>query len=1288
VKFESRLTLLKYFFVKGMALSLICISGVVEAVDYQVTSTAGNQGGPGTMIGAVIYGNTNDGTRILFDTLPAGSTVGPFDAPLTITNSMIISALLPMNLTVTRDPLFDIVGVTTALTLVGDNDAGNVASWAGGMTNASTVIFDQRQTTNYAYVISGMGGVTAQVTPGQILTFSAANTYTGPTNITSGTLATGITDALPPRTALDISGEAFTIGNTFNQTVAKLTGGGGLNINGNSFTLNSTTNDTYSGVATGTGDFIKNGTGIQTLSGMNTATGPLGINDGGIKLPTGGSWSGPVTIGAATLEMNGGAVSGAIAGINTSILNVTGNFTPTTTITNIGTINVNTGGVLTVNHAISGYSALTVGAGSSAVLNTGGSLSNGIALNNGTFRYNNGTFTGNVIGAGNSTMDVYGNFSVPGTVNVNTLNVRNGGTFTTNALTAIHTLLNVDAGGTLLLGSNLTMPGASILTNAGALTMNGNNLLMGTNSIFNSNSNLTTTGSIGLAPGSTGYTLNVGAASTFTANNPISGYNGLTIAGGSSFVLNNGGSLSNGIALNNGTFRYNGGIFTGNVIGAGNSTMDVYGNFSVPGTVNVNTLNVHNGGTFTTNALTSITTLLNVDAGGTLLLGSDLTMPGASTLTNAGILTMNGHNLLMGSNSTFNSNSNLTPTGSIGFATGSTGYTLNVGAGSTFTVNNSVSGYTALNVIANSTLVLNNGGILSNGVALNNSIFTINGGTLSGNITTTGSPSTLNINTTFTPPGVVNVDTLNVNNGATFTPNTTVTTNTALNVNPGTTLLLTNNIGGAGTVFNAGTITHTQSATRTLSGNFIQQSTGTINIAIANPQQYSQFLVNGHTTLNGGTMNIALSDPTVINGGEVFNVITSTGGITNNALPTVPKTSLFITFTPIVNGNTLELITDRKSYNFFNNIPALNGIATGLDGLITLNQFNPLLSILDQQSSQDAFSNKLDQLAPMGLNGIYTAQGIGTQDQILLRLDTIRGMGIGGALARAGYTRTGYAAGDMMENQGTYGPMVFGNSAKQSNRAGLRGYNAFTAGFGFAGDVPILQYFRVGLGASYANSAVKESNNTGSNTTIGSTQGMAYGSATYGPLFLDAVLSAGINSYHGKRNITFLGKTATSAYMGSQYGAKVKTGFTIPYDQIEISPTAGFQYMHLNIGRYTEKDASLVNLTVDATRFSTVRASLGARIADRGQEEDFFPEIHAFYIVDVRNPNVMVTARFVDGGGSFVSTSALPPKAGINVGASITALVSDNFMLSGAYDLEAKKSFRRHSASLKFKYLF
>lgn len=692
-----------------------------------------------------------------------------------------------------------------------------------------------------------------------------------------------------------------------------------------------------------------------------------------------------------------------------------------------------------------------------------------------------------------------------------------------------------------------------------------------------------------------------------------------------------GSIVNNGVlVLKQGT---NGVVYRGNITGTGALTFSVI-----------------NGATNFTFAGTST----NTYTGGTTVISGTLTINSANGLPSVGPITVNtGATLAIGNG--------------VGIANAINQTVESLSGGGTFTIADTSS--LRLNPSAKSTF----SGVISGN---NTDVNMVGTGTqtLSGANTTTGLLT-------------INNGTIELAGGA-WAAGVTVD-------QPGT-LLVTGATGGVtGNVINAGTITNTDTANAfNIGGTFTQQAGGTINIAIAGPGQNSQFHVTGNTTLNRSTMNVTLPTTTIINDGTVFNNIINNvqAGYT---LPTVQSSALFLNFTPSVSGgNVLQLTAKRTPFEDVNNIPALNGIAGELDSLaanpVTNAQFGSVLSVVDSATSQSQFEDILEELAPAGLDGLYavTMEGLGATDQALLRLDTIRTMGTQGVLARTGYIRTGYAAGDMLEDQGSYGPIVFGNSTKQETRNGLPGYNAVTAGFGFLGDVPILEYFRVGLGLSYANSAVKQSNNTGSNTKIGSTQGLAYGSATYGPLFLDSVLSVGLNNYHGKRNMPLFNVTATSAYTGFQYGAKVKGGFTIPCGQAEISPTAGVQYMHLNVSQYTEKGAGVLNQQVNSTKINSVRAMLGGRLADRSQEEDFFPEIHAFYIVDIRNPNVLITSRFVAGGGSFVSTSALPPKSGVNVGASLTALVTDDFVISGGYDLEAKKSFRSHSASLKFKFLF
>lgn len=928
------------------------------------------------------------------------------------------------------------VGDTFSQTLAGLSGNGDINIDGNGTLTIATAI-----DSTFGGVIGSTGTLIKDGTA--TLTLINQNTYEGGTNILNGALDVGVTDALLTTSTVNISDNGtLLITKNFSQTLAGLTGTGTLTINGTAFTLNTNSDSTFSGIITSDGNFIKDGTGTLTLDGPSTATGTMSITEGGIKISTNGQWSGPIIMGATTLEMNGGSVSQTITGAPTSTLNITDVFNPIAETNDVGSIHIRANGICN--------------------LNPGGSLR----------------------GFSN---------------------------------------LNIHPGGVLNLESPLSIPASATFTNEGTFWMNGFNLYIGDNGIFNTG--------------------------TLSTEGPIQ--------------------------------------------------------FLVPA-----------------------------------VLG-------------------NGP-----------------------------GYTINVPTGATLTVNNPITGYNALTVADNAEVILNPGGNLGNGITLASSIFTFNGGSYSGDVTGTAG-SVMNVNSALIVPNAITVDTLNIHAGGILIPSTLVTTNTALNIDPGATLLLIHDIlGSSGTVVNSGTITHIVPSTRTLAGNFRLEPGGVLDISILNSQLYSQLHVAGQTVLNGGYINLRLPPQTTIQNGDIFNIIISDGGITTTALPSVSKTSLLLEFKPYIHGNILQLIATRKHVRCINNIRAFDGVAGALDTLSQNNISSPLIRFLDSISSQAEFEDLLDQLAPRGLNGIYTeiTMAQGATDQVLLRLDTLREKKK--AFSKSTHIKTGYAAGDMIEDKDTCGPIVFGNSAKQTIREGVPGFQAFTGGFGIVKDISILEYYRMGFGLTYANSNIHERNHTGSHTTVGNTQGLLYGSATYDTVFLDAVFGGGINHYHGKRNIVLLGESVRANYKGFQYSAKIKTGCTIPCGLVEISPTATLYYLSLNVNRYTERGAPILNLSVNPMHITAVRTSFGGRIADIRQEECFLPEIHAYYICDIKNPNAIITSQFIAGGGAFISRGVKPATSGFNVGASISSLLSQNFLLSAHYDFEAKPSFKSHSLSCKFKWLF
>jgi fibronectin-binding autotransporter adhesin len=136
----------------------------------------------------------------------------------------------------------------------------NSALTAGVTVNAtSELIFNQNFNGAYSGVITG-GGAVEKLGSG-IVTLTGANTYTGGTLVSAGTLA-GTTTSLQ--------------GNITNNSI---------------LSFDQAANGTYSGVINGTGDLQKKGAGTLTLSGASTFTGATTIFGGTLELTNANSIS-------------------------------------------------------------------------------------------------------------------------------------------------------------------------------------------------------------------------------------------------------------------------------------------------------------------------------------------------------------------------------------------------------------------------------------------------------------------------------------------------------------------------------------------------------------------------------------------------------------------------------------------------------------------------------------------------------------------------------------------------------------------------------------------------------------------------------------------------------------------------------------------------------------------------------------------------------------------------------------------------------------------------------------
>lgn len=486
-----------------------------------------------------------------------------------------------------------------------DNNSNNTNILTLAVTSASPTITVNNQTATISAVMSGSQGL-LKAGAGQ-LTLGAAETYTGATTISAGTLLAGIANALPTSSALTDTG-TFNLGG-FNQSIGSLTGSGTVTTTGSSGSDTLTVGNDNSSPLAFTGAITnasggravavtKNGTGTLTLGGTNTCTGSLTVNGGTLELNSTGiiTAAGPTNIGtgvAGTMTLDGGSASFSQTGSAGVAVGNAGTLTGTLNIgtfsngaafstgTGIGALTINKTGIVNIgNGAITG----TLNANGDVVVAGVLRCSSGSTFNLGSGNKFSTTTGASVIFAGT--------FTTP--TNGNTTYTFGDGSFTAGATTVNASNTFTISGGTVNLGT-LTWNAGTIILTSGSLSFGGD-LTVGVGGMLGPNLTVDSTKTLSLS--------------------------GTTSIGAFHFLTVSGGTFNTGTLVNNGTFNFTGGAV--GITGAGGLTIGSGG--ALGDTVNLlsgQTLNVSNN--------------TAVETTGTLIIGGGR-LNATGGVTNTGLL--------------------------------------------------------------------------------------------------------------------------------------------------------------------------------------------------------------------------------------------------------------------------------------------------------------------------------------------------------------------------------------------------------------------------------------------------------------------------------------------------------------------------------------------------------------------------------------------------------------------------------------------------------------------------
>ena len=274
----------------------------------------------------------------------------------------------------------------------------------------------------------------------------------------------------------------------------------------------------------------------------------------------------------------------------------------------------------------------------------------------------------------------------------------------------------------------------------------------------------------------------------------------------------------------------------------------------------------------------------------------------------------------------------------------------------------------------------------------------------------------------------------------------------------------------------------------------------------------------------------------------------------------------------------------------------------------------------------------------------------------------------------------GISSGDMLDDAAVWVQGLY-NKSKLNNTSKAYGYDADTYGAAFGLEKFVTKSVKLGAGYAYNSTDIDGHNR---DTDVHTSTLFAYGEYKPNNWFVNGIASYGWSDYSETKHSTV---DVKSKYDVNTFGLQAMTGYDFNLPQaFTLTPEAGVRYARIEQDGYVDDAGQSVKSRNSNIWTGVAGAKLSkAFAADNGMI--FKPELRLAATYDLKNDKGNTLVTLANGTSYFVQNTSLK-RFGVEVGAGVTADLSDNVELSMGYEGRFRSHYQDHTGLINAKYKF